>query len=72
MICAGPIRLRKALIGKAAAQTNDEPWPVVGHLCNLFGEEECYSLFKTAGYMKETERAEAALRPRAVGGRSGL
>ena len=40
----------KALIRKAAALTYDQLWKAVGHVCNLFKEEECYNFFKAAGY----------------------
>ncbi len=43
----------KTLIRKAAARTYEQLWQVVGHVCNLFTEEECYNFFKAAGY--ETE-----------------
>ncbi|RYH09713.1 hypothetical protein EU800_10735 [Tropicimonas sp. IMCC6043] len=43
----------KTLIRKAAARTYEPLWQVVGHVCNLFTEEECYNFFKAAGY--ETE-----------------
>jgi hypothetical protein len=28
----------------------DELWQAVGHVCDLFTEEECYNFFKVAGY----------------------
>lgn len=40
----------KALIRKAAARTCDQLWAAVGHVCDLFSEEECYNYFKAAGY----------------------
>lgn len=40
----------KALIRKAAARTYDDLWHAVGHVCDLFSEEECYNFFKAAGY----------------------
>ena len=40
----------KALIRKAAARTYDHLWKAVGHVCDLFSEEECYNFFKAAGY----------------------
>jgi transposase len=40
----------KALIRRAAARTYDELWQAVGHVCNIFTEEECYNFFKAAGY----------------------
>ena len=40
----------KALIRKAAARTYDHLWKAVGHVCDLFSEEECYNFFKVAGY----------------------
>ena len=33
----------KTLIRKAAARTYDQLWKAVGHVCELFKEEECYS-----------------------------
>ena len=38
------------LIRKAAARTYDQLWKAVGHVCDLFKEEECYNFFKAAGY----------------------
>lgn len=40
----------KALIRKAAARTYDQLWAAVGHVCDLFSDEECYNYFKAAGY----------------------
>jgi transposase len=40
----------KTLIRKAAARTYDQLWKDVGHVCDLFTEEECYNFFKAAGY----------------------
>lgn len=40
----------KALIRKAAARTYEDLWHAVGHVCNLFSDEECYNFFKAAGY----------------------
>ena len=40
----------KALIRRAAARTYDDLWRVVGNVCDLFTEEECYNFFKAAGY----------------------
>ncbi len=40
----------KALIRRAAARTYDELWRAVGHLCDLFTDEECCNFFKAAGY----------------------
>lgn len=40
----------KALIRKAAARTYDQLWQAVGHICDLFSDEECYNFFKAAGY----------------------
>jgi transposase len=40
----------KALIRKATARTYDELWRVVGRVCDLFSDEECYNFFKAAGY----------------------
>lgn len=40
----------KALIRRAAARTYDDLWRVVGHVCDLFTEDECYNFFKAAGY----------------------
>ncbi len=43
----------KALIRKAAARTYDELWQAVGHVCDLFTDEECYNFFKAAGYASD-------------------
>ena len=40
----------KALIRKAAARTYEDLWRAVGHLCDLFTDEECYNFFNAAGY----------------------
>ena len=40
----------KALIRKAAARSYDQLWKAVGHVCDLFKEQECYNFFKAAGY----------------------
>ena len=40
----------KALIRKAAARTYEDLWNAVGHVCNLFTDEECFNFFKAAGY----------------------
>jgi len=40
----------KTLIRKAAARTYDQLWKALGHVCDLFKEEECYNFFKAAGY----------------------
>ena len=40
----------RALIRKAAARTYDELWTAVGHVCDLFSDEECFNFFKVAGY----------------------
>ena len=40
----------KALIRKAAARPYHELWKAVGHVCNLFSDEECYNFSKAAGY----------------------
>ena len=40
----------KALIRKAAARTYDELWQAVGHVCDLFTDEECFNFFNAAGY----------------------
>lgn len=40
----------KTLIRKAAARTYDDLWAAVGHVCNLFSDEECFNFFKAAGY----------------------
>ena len=40
----------KTLIRKAAARTYDQLWKAIGHVCDLFIEEECYNFFKAAGY----------------------
>ena len=46
----------KALIRKAAARTYPELWKAVGHVCDLFSEEECYNFFKAAGYKTDETR----------------
>jgi transposase len=43
----------KALIRKAAARTYHELWQVVGHVCGLFSNEECYNFFRAAGYQTD-------------------
>jgi hypothetical protein len=40
----------KALIRKAAARSYDALWQDVGHVCDLFSDEECHNFFKAAGY----------------------
>ena len=40
----------KALIRKAAARTYEDLWQVVGRVCHLFSDEECYNFFRAAGY----------------------
>ena len=40
----------KALIRKAAARTYDDLWQAVGHVCDLFTDEECFNFFKAPGY----------------------
>ncbi len=40
----------KALIRRAAARPYDALWQAVGQVCDLFTEEECYNVFKAAGY----------------------
>ncbi len=40
----------KALIRRAAARTYEDLSRAVGHVCDLFSEEECYNFFKAAGY----------------------
>ena len=40
----------KALIRKAAARTYDALWNAVGHVCDLFTDEECFNFFVAAGY----------------------
>ncbi|QBY01519.1 hypothetical protein E2K80_12950 [Rhodophyticola sp. CCM32] len=40
----------KTLIRKAAARTYDTLWNAVGHVCDLFTDEEGFNFFKTAGY----------------------
>ena len=40
----------KALVRKAAARSYDALWRAVGHVCNLFTEEECMNYFSAAGY----------------------
>lgn len=43
----------KTLIRKAAARTYEDLWSAVGHVCNLFTEEECYNFFIAAGYQTD-------------------
>lgn len=40
----------KAMIRKAAARTYEELWKVIGNVCDVFSEQECYNVFKAAGY----------------------
>ena len=40
----------KTLLRKAAARTYDQLWQAVGHVCELFTDEECYNFFRAAGY----------------------
>lgn len=40
----------KALIRRAAARTYEDLWRAVGHVCDLFTEDECYNFFRAAGY----------------------
>jgi hypothetical protein len=40
----------KALSRKAAARTYEALWTAVGHVCDLFTDEECFNFFKAAGY----------------------
>ena len=40
----------KALIRKAAARSYEALWQAVGHVCNLFSDEECFNFFAAAGY----------------------
>ena len=40
----------KALTRKAATRTYEELWQAVGHVCDLFSDEECYNFFRAAGY----------------------
>lgn len=40
----------KTLIRKAAARNYETLWNAVGHVCNLFSDEECFNFFKAAGY----------------------
>ncbi len=43
----------KALLQKAAARTYDQLWQAVGHVCELFTDEECYNFFKVEGYQTD-------------------
>ena len=43
----------KTLVRKAAARTYDQLWQAVGHVCNLYSDEECYNFFNAAGYEGE-------------------
>nr|WP_111298900.1 transposase [Paracoccus saliphilus] len=40
----------KAMIRRAAARIYDDLWHTVGHVCDLFKDEECFSFFKAGGY----------------------
>lgn len=40
----------KTLIRKTAARSYDELWQAVGHVCDLFTEQECTNFFRAAGY----------------------
>jgi len=40
----------KTLIRKAAARTYEDLWQAIGHVCNLFTDEEGYNFFNAAGY----------------------
>ena len=40
----------KPRIRRAAARTYDDLWQSVGHICELFTDEECYDFFKDAAY----------------------
>ena len=40
----------KALVRKAAARSYDALWKAVGHVCDLFTEDECLNDFRAAGY----------------------
>jgi len=40
----------KAQIRRSAARIYDDLWRVVGHVCDLFTEDECYNFFRAAGY----------------------
>lgn len=40
----------KALVRKAAARTFEQLWDAVGHVCDLFTDEECFNFIKAAGY----------------------
>lgn len=40
----------KALIRQATVRTYDELWGAVGHVYDLFSDEECFNFFKAAGY----------------------
>lgn len=43
----------KTLLRKAAARTYEKLWQAVGHVCELFTDEECYNFFKAAGYQSD-------------------
>ena len=40
----------KTLLQKAAVRTYDQLFQAVGHVCELFTQEEYYNSFKAAGY----------------------
>ena len=43
----------KTLIRKAAARIYEALWQAVGHVCDLFTDEECYNFIKAAGYQTD-------------------
>jgi transposase len=43
----------KTLVRKAAARTCHQLWRAVGHVCDLFSDEECFNFFRAAGYEGE-------------------
>ena len=43
----------KTLLRKSAARTYDQLWHAVGHVCDLFSDEEFYNFFKAAGYKSD-------------------
>ena len=39
--------------GSDSERTYDQLWHAVGHVCDLFTDEECYNFFKAAGYKSD-------------------
>ena len=45
-----PFARLKALFRKAAGRTYDQLWQAVGHISDLFTDEECYEFYNAARY----------------------